>query len=65
MTELAKRGIIGVAIDARYHGERAGGAKGADAYNAAIVKAWKTKSGEPQEHRRHAPRRPPARDVTP
>ncbi len=50
MTELAKRGILGVAIDARYHGERSGGAKGAAAYNAAIVRAWKTKPGQPQEH---------------
>ena len=50
MKELAKRGIVGVAIDARYHGARSGGAKGAAAYNAAIVRAWKTKAGEPQEH---------------
>ena len=46
LTDLAKKGIIGVAIDARYHGERAGGAKGAKAYNEAIVRAWKTKPGE-------------------
>jgi dienelactone hydrolase len=50
MKELLKRGIIGVAIDARYHGGRAGGAKGAAAYNAAIVRAWRAKPGEPQEH---------------
>jgi dienelactone hydrolase len=50
LTDLARRGIIGVAIDARYHGERAGGAKGAAAYNAAIVRAWKAKPGEKQEH---------------
>jgi dienelactone hydrolase len=50
MTELAKRNIIGVAIDARYHGERAGGAKGANAYNDAIIRAWRAKPGEPQEH---------------
>ncbi len=50
MTELAKRNIIGVAIDARYHGDRAGGAKGATAYNEAIVRAWKVKPGQPQEH---------------
>src|SRR5438552_1113888 len=31
LTDLAKRGIIGVAIDARYHGDRAGGAKGKEA----------------------------------
>jgi dienelactone hydrolase len=50
MKELVKRNMIGVAIDARYHGERAGGAKGAAAYNAAIVRAWTTKAGEPMEH---------------
>ena len=48
MKDLAKRNIIGVAIDARYHGER--GAKGAVAYNEAITKAWLTKAGEPMEH---------------
>ena len=32
LTDLAKRGIVAIAIDARYHGERAGGAKGAAAY---------------------------------
>jgi dienelactone hydrolase len=50
MKELVKRGMIGVAIDARYHGARSGGAKGAAAYNAAIVRAWKTKPGEKHEH---------------
>ena len=50
LTDLAKRGIIGVAIDARYHGDRSGGAKGSAAYNEAITRAWKTKPGEPQEH---------------
>ncbi|MFO0964788.1 MAG: alpha/beta fold hydrolase [Gemmataceae bacterium] len=50
MEELCKRGIIGVAIDARYHGERAGGAKGAAAYHKAILAAWRTKAGEPMEH---------------
>jgi dienelactone hydrolase len=41
LNDLARRGIMGVAIDARYHGERSGGAKGAAAYVAAITKAWK------------------------
>ena len=50
MKELAARNIIGVAIDARYHGERSGGAKGAAAYNEAIVRAWKTKPGAAMEH---------------
>jgi dienelactone hydrolase len=50
LVELARRGIVGVAIDARYHGERSGGARGSQAYVAAITRAWKTPSGEPQEH---------------
>src|SRR5262249_28249271 len=37
-------------IDARYHGDRAGAGKGAEAYNKAIAKAWQTKPGEPVEH---------------
>src|SRR5262249_25669398 len=41
LIEFARRGMVGVAIDARYHGDRAGGAKGAAAYNQAIVRAWK------------------------
>jgi dienelactone hydrolase len=50
MKELVKRGIIGVAIDARYHGARSGGAKKAEAYNAAIVRVWKTPPGQQHEH---------------
>jgi len=50
LKDLVKRNIIGVAIDARYHGRRAGGAKGATAYNEAITKAWLTKPGQPMEH---------------
>jgi dienelactone hydrolase len=41
LVDLAKRGIMGVAIDARYHGERTSAGKGAQAYVAAITKAWK------------------------
>ena len=50
MRDLAKRNIIAVAIDARYHGGRAKGAKGATAYNDAITNAWLTKAGQPMEH---------------
>ena len=46
---LAKQGIIGIAIDARYHGERADGAKGSARYIEAITQAWRDKPG-PQEH---------------
>lgn len=49
LVDLAKRGIIGVAIDARYHGERSHAA-GSGAYVAAITRAWKTPAGQPQEH---------------
>jgi pimeloyl-ACP methyl ester carboxylesterase len=49
LDDLAKRGIIGVAIDARYHGERSNGAKGSAAYVAAISKAWKVPK-ESMEH---------------
>jgi dienelactone hydrolase len=50
LAHLAKRGIIGVAIDGRYHGERAGDSKGSAAYNDAITRAWRAKEGEKQEH---------------
>jgi dienelactone hydrolase len=50
LIELAKRGFVGVAIDARYHGERAGGAKGAAAYNQAIIRAWRTPAGKKREY---------------
>jgi dienelactone hydrolase len=49
LVDLAKRDIIGVAIDARYHGERTGGPKGSVAYVAAIARAWK----EPKEKMEH------------
>jgi dienelactone hydrolase len=41
LDELVGRGFIAVAIDARFHGERSGGAKGAAAYNEAIITAWR------------------------
>jgi dienelactone hydrolase len=50
LEDFARQGIIGVAIDARYHGERSGGEKGATAYVAAITRAWKTPTGKPFEH---------------
>lgn len=50
MLELVRRGMMGVALDARYHGERSGGAGGSEAYVAAITGAWRTPAGKPQEH---------------
>lgn len=47
---FAKQGVVGVAIDARYHGARSGGKKGSEAYVAAITKAWQTPAGKPMEH---------------
>lgn len=41
MKELAKRGALAVAIDGRYHGERAKGLPGTEAYNDAILKRFK------------------------
>ncbi|HEX8356298.1 MAG TPA: alpha/beta hydrolase family protein, partial [Segetibacter sp.] len=40
--QFSKRGIMGIAIDARYHGERiAGAANKAEQYIAAIASEWK------------------------
>lgn len=50
LEEFAKQGIMGIAIDARYHGDRSGGKKGSEAYVAAIGKAWSTPTGKPMEH---------------
>ena len=50
LDDLARRGIVAIAIDGRYHGERAEGKAGTKAYNEAIVGAWKSKPGEPQAH---------------
>lgn len=49
--QLAKRGIMGVAIDARFHGERiAGGAHGSTEYEAAATAAWENKDKARQTH---------------
>ncbi len=50
LEDFARQGIMGVAIDARYHGSRSGGEKGAAAYIAAITRAWKTPTGKLTEH---------------
>ena len=44
--KLATNGFIAVAIDGRYHGERAQAGTGSMEYNAAIARAWR----EPNEH---------------
>jgi pimeloyl-ACP methyl ester carboxylesterase len=49
--QLAKAGIMGVAIDARYHGERIpGGAHGSKEYTDAAYRAWKNTNKAHQEH---------------
>lgn len=50
LVELARRNMIGVAIDARYHGARVPGVRGSAAYVEAITRAWKTPAGEPHEY---------------
>jgi len=48
---LTKAGFIGVAIDARYHGERVGdGVNDSKAYVEAITRAWKNTDTAHQEH---------------
>ena len=47
LKELAQRGFIGVAIDGRYHGERAQASKGAAAYVAAILNTYRTGKEHP------------------
>ncbi len=49
--QFTKMGIMGVAIDARYHGERvAGGANKSQQYVEAVTKAWKNTDSKNQEH---------------
>jgi dienelactone hydrolase len=48
---LVTKGIMAVAIDARYHGERIpGGAHGSTEYVDAITKAWKNTDPNNQKH---------------
>jgi dienelactone hydrolase len=49
--KLTKIGIMGVAIDARYHGERVkGGANKSQQYEEAITKSWENKDPKQQQH---------------
>lgn len=50
LEDFAQRGVVGVAIDARYHGGRANAGKGSSAYVEAVTKAWRTPAGKPMEH---------------
>lgn len=48
LTEFAKKGVAGLAIDARYHGERNGARNKAEGYTEAITRAWRDKSPNPE-----------------
>ncbi|MEO6721212.1 MAG: alpha/beta hydrolase [Ferruginibacter sp.] len=49
--QLTRRGIMGVAVDARYHGARIpGGAHASQEYAAAIIKSWSNKDPAHQKH---------------
>lgn len=48
---FAKAGFVAVAIDARYHGDRADGKKGSERYVQAVTAAWTAaRAGKPHEH---------------
>lgn len=51
LRDLARRGMLAIAIDARYHGARVpGGAHGAREYNDAILRAYREPDPKRQEH---------------
>jgi dienelactone hydrolase len=51
LRELARRGMLTIAIDARYHGARVpGGAHGSQEYNEAILRAYREPDPKRQEH---------------
>ncbi len=51
LRDLARRGLMAIAIDARYHGARIpGGAHGAQEYNEAIIRAWREPNTKAQAH---------------
>jgi dienelactone hydrolase len=47
---FSKAGFMAVAIDGRYHGERANAAAGHNSYVEAITRAWQNKDSTHQEH---------------
>ncbi|HEX3729889.1 MAG TPA: dienelactone hydrolase family protein [Opitutaceae bacterium] len=47
LRQAAAAGFVAIAIDGRYHGERAGGAKGSAAYVAAILRTYRTGGEHP------------------
>lgn len=48
LTEFAKKGVAGLAIDARYHGERNGAKNKAEGYTEAIARAWRDRGPNPE-----------------
>jgi len=48
---LTERGMLCMAIDARYHGDRIpGGADGSEQYEEAVIRAWHEKDASKQQH---------------
>ncbi|MEO5683243.1 MAG: acetylxylan esterase [Chitinophagaceae bacterium] len=50
LARFSKAGFMAVAIDGRYHGERANAAAGSNSYVEAITKAWQNKDSTKQAH---------------
>jgi dienelactone hydrolase len=51
LEDLARRGLLAIAIDARYHGDRIpGGAHGRQEYEDAILRVWREPGPAQQEH---------------
>jgi dienelactone hydrolase len=62
LRQLAARGIVGIAIDGRYHGQRAAGApkEGAmNAYETAIARTWRSAGEDDQKSDQTRPREHP------
>jgi dienelactone hydrolase len=47
LQEFSGKGFTAIAIDGRFHGERAKAGKGSDDYNDAILATWRTGKGHP------------------
>ncbi len=50
LSRFCEAGFMAVAIDGRYHGERADASAGHNSYNEAIIRAWQNKNSAAQEH---------------
>ena len=50
LEDFARKGMVAVGVDARYHGQRTGGKNAVIAYNEAITRAWRAPAGQKHEH---------------